>query len=60
MPKLSFSDQLNDSQREYAREIGIKAEEMGIPAELAISIAYQESRLNPNAPRGAKGEFGGM
>jgi len=60
MPKLTFSDQLNEEQRQYARMIGEKAVEMGIPPELAISIAYHESRLNPNAPRGSSGEFGIM
>jgi len=60
MPKLTFSDQLNEEQRQYAHMIGEKAVEMGIPPELAISIAYHESRLNPNAPRGSSGEFGIM
>jgi hypothetical protein len=60
MAKLSFLDQLNSEQLEYARKIGEKAKEMGVPPRLAIAIAYQESRLNPNAPRGKSGEFGIM
>jgi hypothetical protein len=60
MAKLSFLDQLNGEQLEYARIIGEKAKEMGIPPTLAIAIAYQESKLNPNAPRGADGEYGIM
>ena len=39
MAKLSFLDQLNEGQLEYARKIGEKAKEMGIPPALAISMA---------------------
>lgn len=60
MPKLNFLDQLNSEQLEYARKVGEKAKEMGVPPALAISIAYHESRLNPNAPRGSSGEYGIM
>ena len=60
MAKLSFIDQLNEEQLEYAARIGEKAKEMGIPPTLAISIAYHESRLNPNVGRGSSGEFGIM
>jgi len=60
MAKLSFIDQLDESQLEYANKIAIKAKEMGVPPNLAIAIAYHESRLNPNAPRGTSGEFGIM
>jgi len=60
MAKLSFLDQLNEEQLEYARRVGEKAKEMGIPPALAISIAYHESRLNPNVGRGSSGEFGIM
>jgi len=60
MPKLSFINELNERQIEYADKIAIKAKEMGIPPSLAIAIAYQESRLNPDAPRGKDGEFGIM
>jgi soluble lytic murein transglycosylase-like protein len=60
MPKLSFIDQLDERQIEYAGKIAAKAKEMGIPPSLAVAIAYQESRLNPDAPRGQSGEFGIM
>ena len=60
MAKLSFLDELNGEQLEYARLIGEKAKEMGVSPTLAIAIAYHESRLNPNAPRGADGEYGIM
>jgi len=60
MAKLSFLDQLNSEQLEYARLVGEKAREMGVPPALAIAIAYHESKLNPNAPRGADGEYGIM
>lgn len=60
MADLSFLNQLNEEQLEYARKVGEKAKEMGIPPALAISIAYHESRLNPNVGRGSSGEFGIM
>ncbi len=60
MAKLSFIDQLDERQIEYADKIRAKAIEMGIPPALAVSIAYHESRLNPDAPRGKSGEFGIM
>lgn len=66
MSKLTFllkedgKPNLNGEQLEYARIIGEKAIEMGVPPKLAIAIAYHESRLNPNAPRGSSGEYGIM
>ncbi len=60
MAKLSFIDELDESQLKYADIIATKAKEMGVPPNLAIAIAYHESRLNPNAPRGTSGEFGIM
>jgi len=60
MAKLTFLDQLNSEKIAYARIIGEKAVEMGVPPTLAIAIAYQESKLNPNIPRGADGEYGIM
>ena len=60
MAKLSFLDQLNERQIEYADKIATKAKEMGIPPSLAIAIAYHESRLNPDVARGKSGEFGIM
>jgi len=60
MAKLSFIGELNERQTEYANKIAEKAKEMGIPPDLAVSIAYHESRLNPDAKRGKDGEFGIM
>jgi hypothetical protein len=60
MAKLSFLDQLDERQIEYADKIATKAKEMGIPPSLAIAIAYHESRLNPDVARGKSGEFGIM
>jgi hypothetical protein len=60
MAKLSFLGDLNSEQLEYARIIGEKAKEMGVPPRLAIAIAYHESGLNPNVKRGAAGEYGIM
>ena len=60
MAKLSFLDQLDERQIEYADKIATKAKEMGVPPSLAIAIAYHESRLNPDVARGKSGEFGIM
>lgn len=66
MSKLTFllkedgKPNLNGEQLEYARIIGEKAIEMGVPPKLAIAIAYHESGLNPNVKRGAAGEYGIM
>jgi hypothetical protein len=60
MAKLSFLDQLDERQIKYADKIAAKAKEMGIPPSLAVAIAYQESRLNPDVARGKSGEFGIM
>lgn len=58
MADLSFMSELTDEQRQYAEIIRSKAREMGIPPELAVAVAYQESRLNPrsaSSPAGATG-----
>lgn len=58
MADLSFMSELTDEQRQYAEVIRSKAREMGIPPELAVAVAYQESRLNPrsaSSPAGAMG-----
>ena len=60
MPKLSFLDQLDQRQIEYADKIAVKAKEMGVPPTLAVAIAYHESRLNPDVARGKSGEYGIM
>jgi len=59
-PELSFLDGLSQEQIIYAVKIAQAAEAAGVPPKLAVAIAYQESRLNPNAPNGADGEIGGM
>jgi len=59
-PELSFLDGLSQEQIIYAVKIAQAAEKAGVPPKLAVAIAYQESRLNPNAPNGADGEIGGM
>lgn len=58
MANLSFMSDLTEEQRQYAEIIRAKAQEMGIPPELAVAVAYQESRLNPqsaSSPAGAMG-----
>ncbi len=59
-PELSFLDGLSHEQIVYAHTIALAAEKAGVPPKLAVAIAYQESRLNPNAPNGADGEVGIM
>lgn len=48
MPRINWLDKLNDDQAVFAAKIMEKAEQMGIPPELAVSLAYHESGLNPN------------
>ena len=48
MPRINWLDKLNDEQAVYAAKVMEKAEQMGVPTELALSIAYQESGFNPN------------
>ena len=57
---LSFYGSLNADQKAYANKIAQKARSMGIPPELAVSVAYQESRLNPGVQAGSAGEIGIM
>ena len=59
-PELAFLNGLSHEQIVYAHTIALAAEKAGVPPKLAVAIAYQESRLNPNAPNGADGEIGGM
>ena len=60
MATLSFLDQLDAEQLKYARIIGEKARAIGIDPGLAISVAYQESRLRPSTPDSPKGAIGIM
>ena len=59
-PELSFLNGLSQKQIIYALQVAREAEKAGVPPKLAVAIAYQESRLNPNSPNGADGEIGGM
>ena len=54
MPKINWLDKLNDEQAIYAAKIAEKATQMGVPPELALSVAYHESGLNPRKIGGAK------
>jgi hypothetical protein len=58
--ELSFYKNLNPTQKAFADRIAAKAKEMGIPPELAVSVAFQESGLNPQVGKGAAGEIGIM
>lgn len=60
MANLSFMSALTDQQRQYAEVIRQRAQEMGIPPDLAVAIAYQESRLNPQSKDSGKGAIGIM
>lgn len=57
---LSFYDKLNSVQKNYAQFIAERAKAAGVPPELAVSIAYKESGLNPSVSAGAAGEIGIM
>ena len=60
MEDLSFYSRLNPLQKSYAEKIAAEARAMGISPKLAVAIAYQESRLNPNVSTGGAGEIGIM
>jgi hypothetical protein len=55
-----FLNNLSEEQTQVALEITRKAKQMGIDPKLAVAVAYQESRLNPNTKNGASGEIGLM
>lgn len=54
---MEFLDKLTEEQVQFAVEIAQKAEAMGIDPKLAVALAYQESRMRPDAvsPKGAVG-----
>jgi hypothetical protein len=60
MEDLPFYSRLNPLQKSYADKIAAEARAMGISPKLAVAIAYQESRLNPNVSTGGAGEIGIM
>lgn len=47
MPKLNWLDNLSDEQVIYADMVAQKAQAMGVPKELALSIAFHGSGLDP-------------
>jgi hypothetical protein len=55
-----FLSKLNEDQAKVALEIARKAKQMGIDPNLAVVLAYRESRLNPNTKNGTSGEIGLM
>jgi hypothetical protein len=57
---LTFLDDLDEEQAQNAEKIGLAAKRAGVDPRLAIAIAYQESKLRANPPRGASGEIGMM
>jgi len=59
-PKLSFLNDLNESQTQNAALIAQKANEMGLNPRLAVAIAYREGRLNFGTDDGKDGEIGVM
>jgi hypothetical protein len=58
--KLAFLDTLDKDQLEYARQVAVKAKEMGVPPALAISIAFKESSLRPDVKDSEDGAVGLM
>ena len=60
MAELTFLSSLNDEQAAYAHQILDKAKEMGIPPQLALGIAMNESKFKPNVPDSSAGAIGLM
>jgi hypothetical protein len=60
MADLKFSKPLTKAQRDYAEMIINEANKQGVPYQLALGIAFNESGINPNAPDGSAGEIGIM
>jgi len=57
---LSFGSSLDPQQQEIAKKIIQRAMDMGIDPRLAVSIAYQESRLRADVGKSPKGAIGIM
>ncbi|NBW16681.1 MAG: lytic transglycosylase domain-containing protein, partial [Caulobacteraceae bacterium] len=57
---LSFQKDLDDEQVDFAIKVAEKAKQLGIDPNLAVSVAYQESRLRPNVGSSPKGALGIM
>ena len=60
MASLNFIDDLDDEQEQNAFRVAEAAKKAGVPPELAVAIAFKESGLRTNAPRGSSGEIGMM
>jgi len=60
MDKLNFIDSLDEEQSENAVKVARMAREAGVDPNLAVAIAFKESSLRTNAPRGESGEIGMM
>lgn len=58
--KLPLVEKLNEDQSAVALDVIKEAKRLNLEPRLALSIAYKESGLNPNAPEGADGEIGLM
>lgn len=56
----SFLETLDKEQQQVAKQVYKAAMDAGVDPLLAVSIAYQESRLRPNVGRGNSGEIGLM
>lgn len=57
---LNFIDQLDEEQAANAEKVAKAAKRAGVDPALAVAIAFQESRLRSNPPRGSSGEIGMM
>ena len=60
MDFMDLMDKLSEEQRKNAILVATAAAKAGVDPTLAVAIAYQESRLNPNVGRGSSGEIGMM
>jgi hypothetical protein len=57
---LNFIDQLDAEQAANAEKVALAAKQAGVDPRLAVAIAFQESKLRSNPPRGSSGEIGIM
>lgn len=57
---LTFLDNLDDEQIANANRIAKAARREGVDPKLAVAIAFRESSLRSNPPRGSSGEIGIM
>jgi hypothetical protein len=57
---LNFIDQLDEEQAANAEKVARAAKRAGVDPVLAVAIAFQESKLRSNPPRGSSGEIGIM